>query len=106
MKSLAIATAFSLTSAASSTAVQPSGTPFCPGFDGLLVISTDGMTGGTSPSFKVEGSADGTTYTALATITAQGPVQFVNISIPKYLRVTVTSVSTGGKVTAALLGNV
>lgn len=106
MQLFTIKEAQSLTSAASSTAVQPNVTPFLPGREAVLVVDTDGMTGGTSPSFKVEGSDDGTTYAALLTVTAQKPVQMKAIVVPNYLRVTVTSVSSAGTVNAYLLGGV
>lgn len=106
MKAFAIAEAVDLTDADSTNAVSPDETPFLPGREAVLVLDTVGMTGGSSPSFKVEGSDDDDTYTALLTYTAAKPVLMANITIPKYLRVTVTSASTAGTANAYLLGGV
>lgn len=103
MKMFKIAEGVDLTDAASSTAVQPDVTPFLPGSEAVLAIDTNGMTGGTSPSFKVESSDDGTTYSSVKAITAAGPLLLVNVIIANYYRVTVTSASSAGTANVYLL---
>jgi hypothetical protein len=94
--------AVSLTAVAAQTAVALTGTPFAPGFNGVIVYSMTGATG--TPTVKVQGSADGTTWVDLLTVSAiTAFLKLSEVTLYAQMRLNVTVVGTAGTVSAYIL---
>lgn len=89
------------------TAVNVGGTtPFLPGRKARLIFEAMGQTG-TAPAWAVDGSDDGTTYTAdIATSTVADGVDAQEVVCYKYMRASVTTAAgtTAGTLTVRLEG--
>lgn len=106
MKITTLGQGVSLTAAAAQTAVQMNTTPFLNGRELGLMTSAAGATG--TPTVKVQGSEDNSTWTdiatfALADITA---ARMQTITASRYMRLNVTAVGTAGTVNAYLFSEV
>jgi hypothetical protein len=101
MKNVALAESVSATAVAAQTAVSIpfKTTPFLVGRDVVAAIDPAGVTG--SPTFKIQGSVDGTTYTDLLTSTGLGRKEGTIKTYP-YMRFNVTAAGTAGVVSASL----
>lgn len=97
MKTLILAQGVSATAVANQTAVQLLATPFLAGRDVVSTIDPSGVTG--TPTFKVQGSDDNTTWVDLHTSTSLGQSN-ANIKLRPYMRFGVTVVGGAGVVTA------
>jgi hypothetical protein len=95
MKALILATNVSAAAAAAQTAVQATATPFLSGRDVICHIEKTGVTG--TPTIKVQGSDDGTTYTDLVSSTTLTNV-VSNIKCMRYNRVNVTVAGSAGTI--------
>lgn len=100
-KLLQLGAGVSLTAAAAQTAVLSDDTPFSPGFNAVATISLTGATG--TPTVKIQGSDDNSTFTDLMTVSAiTSNVVKAEVTIKKYMRLNVTAVGTAGTVSAWL----
>lgn len=94
--------AVSLTTAAAQTAVALDDTPFAPGFNGVVVFNLTGATG--TPTVKVQGSADGTTWDDLLTVSAiTASLKLAEVTLYAQMRLNVTVVGTAGTVSAYII---
>ena len=94
--------AVALNAVAAQTAVAMNATPFSPGFNGVVVFSMTGATG--TPTVKVQGSADGTTWVDLLTVSAiTAFLKLAEVTIYAQMRLNVTVVGTAGTVSAYVI---
>lgn len=97
MKTLILGQGVSAAAVAAQTAVQPLATPFLAGRDVVSTIDASGATG--TPTIKVQGSDDNSTWVDLHTSTTLGH-HVANIKLRPYMRLNVTVAGTAGVVSA------
>ena len=100
MKLYPIGEGVALNAAGAGAAVRA--TPFVEGREAVAVVDVRGV-GGT-PTIRLQGSDDGTTWTDLVVHTGNPPAKMAQITIPKYLRYNVTAAGTAGTANVYLLG--
>lgn len=92
----------SAASAAAQTAVECDTSPFIVGGSCISQVSLDGVTG--TPTIKIQGSADGSTWSDLVTITDITQLLVMDkITVYEQMRLNVTVAGSAGTVTAYLL---
>lgn len=96
MKTLILAEGVT-SAAAAQAAVEPLATPFLAGRDVVAEILPQGVTG--TPTFKIQGSDDNTTWVDLLTSTSLGAKKG-NVILRRYMRFNTTVAGTGGAVSA------
>lgn len=102
MNVVALGESVALNSAAAQTAVDLDATPLIAGREGVLIASTVWMAGGAV--MKVQTSDDGSSWTDVLTINAQGPTVVKKVTLKNKARLNVTSAGTGGTGSAYLVG--
>ncbi len=103
MKLYAIAEGLSLAATGAGAAVELNATPFVQGRGAVLMVDVRGVSG--SPTLRVQGSDDGTTWTDLVVHTGNPPAKMAQVTIPKFLRYNVTAAGTAGTANVYLLGS-
>lgn len=104
MNLVALGEGIALNSAAAQSAVDLDTTPLLAGREAVIFASTNGLAG--SAVMKVQTSDDGSTWTDVLTVNAQGPAVMKKVTLKKKARLNVTSAGTGGTGSAYLLGGV
>lgn len=97
MKTLSLGDSVSATAVAAQTAVVPLATPFLAGRDVVGHINMNGVTG--TPTIKIQGSDDNSTWVDLMTNTTLTDKQG-NFKLKPYMRLNVTVVGGAGTVSA------
>lgn len=97
MKTLALAEGVSATAAAAQAAVRSRVTPFLAGRDVVATIAFSDATG--TPTGKIQGSDDGTTWVDLMTSTVLGTKK-ATVKAREYMRFNVTAAGTAGVASA------